>query len=133
MTVYSQHSPAVNSVTASIGLAREEGGYVDLYFSTHLDTSLGGVASNDAYLFGARIEKTSPHGCTAKQGLRDQGDSYDFTIYGGANRANNGHSAESGFVEDGQSTDDGSRLDLRDPGPLYSPGPSLRRLRRKTL
>jgi hypothetical protein len=42
MTVYSQHSPAVNSVTASIGLAREEGGYVDLYFSTHLvDTSLG--------------------------------------------------------------------------------------------
>ncbi|UCF97393.1 MAG: hypothetical protein JSV89_19795 [Spirochaetaceae bacterium] len=76
MTVYSQHSPAVSSVTASIGLAQEEGGHVDLYF-------------------------------TAKQGLRDQGDPYDFTLFGAANPANNGHFDQNGFDADGQ-IDDGS-------------------------
>ncbi len=105
MTVYSQHSPAVSSVTASIGLGREQGGYVDLYFSAHLDTSFGGTGSDDAYLFGARIEKASPHRCTAKQGLRDQGDAYDFTVFGAANPANVGHFEETGFIADGQSTD----------------------------
>jgi hypothetical protein len=105
MTVYSQHSPAVNSVSASIGVASDDGDYVDLYFSAHLDTSYGGTASNDAYLFGALIGKTSPHSCTAKQGLRDQGATYDFTLFGATNPANNGHFDETGFVEDGQSTD----------------------------
>jgi hypothetical protein len=107
MTVFSQHAPSLNTVTASIGLAREQSGYVDLYFSAHLDTDHGGDAINDAYLFGARIEEASPHLCTAKQGICDQDDPYSFTLYGAANPVNNGHFDESGFVADGQSSDGG--------------------------
>lgn len=106
MTVYSQHAAAVNNVLSSIGVATEDGGYVDLYFTAHLDQSFGGAGGTaDAYLFGARIGKESPHRCTAKQGLRDQGDAYDFTRFGAANPANNGHFDETGFVEDGMGTD----------------------------
>ena len=62
------------------------------------------TATNDAYLFGARIAKAAPHRCTAKQGRLDQGDSYNFTIFG-ATSPNNGHFDESGFVEDNQGPD----------------------------
>jgi hypothetical protein len=105
MTVCSQHAAAVNYVTRSIGVAREHGGYVDLCFTAHLDRSFSGAATFDAYLFGARIEATTPQRCTAKQGLHDQGDSYDFTLFGAANTFNNGHFDETGFKEDGQSSD----------------------------
>jgi hypothetical protein len=102
MTLYSVHSPTVNSVERSIGIAVEQGGYVDLYFTAHLDQDLGGSVTNDVYLFGARIGSTSPHYCTAKQGIRDQGDTYDFTLYGGSNPTNAGLFNESGFVSDGE-------------------------------
>jgi hypothetical protein len=107
MKVYSYHPTAVNNVTFSIGLAREAGDYVDVYVTANLDNSspIGGTGTLDAYLFGARIAKASPHLCTAKQGRLDQGDAYDFTLFGVANPANNGHFDENGFVEDGQSTD----------------------------
>jgi hypothetical protein len=106
MTVHSQHAVSVNNVTTSIGVATEQSGYVDLYFTAHLDQSFGGDGgTQDAYLFGARIGQASPHLCTAKQGLRDQGDAYDFTLFGAANPANNGHFDENGFMEDGQSAD----------------------------
>jgi hypothetical protein len=102
MTLYSVHSPSVNSVERSIGVASEQGGYVDLYFSAHLDQDFGGSGANDAYLFGARIGSASPHYCTAKQGIRDQGDTYDFTGYGTPLTVNAAHFTESGFVSDGE-------------------------------
>jgi hypothetical protein len=74
-------------------------------YTSAILTPAWGAATNYAYLFGARIAKATPHLCTAKQGLRDQEDTYDFTLFGGANLANNGHfDATTGFVEDGQST-----------------------------
>lgn len=105
MTLYSQYAVAVSGATNSIGVAIEQADYVDIYFTAHLNTSLGGAATNDAYLFGARIAKAVPYRCTAKQGLRDQGDTYDFTSFGGALLANNGHFDQTGWVEDTQSTD----------------------------
>jgi hypothetical protein len=105
MTVYSAHSPAVSSIEKSIGTASEEGGYVDLYFTAHLNTNLAGTAANDAYLFGARIKTASPYYCTAKQGVHDQGAAYDFTAYGVAHGFNAGlfQNTGPGFVNDGQS------------------------------
>jgi hypothetical protein len=107
MTVFSQHldTAAVGEVILSIGLAREAGDYVDVYVTAYLDNSIGGAGTNDAYLFGARIAKATPHLCTAKQGRLDQGGDYEFTLFGVANPANNGHFNESGFVEDGQNLD----------------------------
>lgn len=104
MTLYSQYAVPVSGATKSIGVAIEQGDYVDVYFTAHIG-NVGGAGTPDAYLFGARVEKAAPHRCTAKQGLRDQGDTYDFTYFGAANPVNNGHFAETGWVEDAQSLD----------------------------
>ncbi len=107
MTLYSEYASHVSGATASIGVATEQGDYVDIYFTAHLDTSYGGGGALDAYLFGARIAKAVPYRCTAKQGLYDQGGSYDFKLYAPAVEvpANNGHFDQTGWVEDAQSTD----------------------------
>jgi len=52
---------------------------MDLYCRAHLDSSVGlggdgGV--NDAYLFGARIEKASPHERTANNGYFNATDGF---------------------------------------------------------
>jgi hypothetical protein len=106
MTLYSQYAEPVSGATQSIGIAIEQSGFVDIYFTAHLNASLGGDGlTNDAYLFGARIAKAAPHFCTAKQGLYDQGGSYDFKLYapGVDVPANNGYFNANApyFVTDG--------------------------------
>jgi hypothetical protein len=102
MTVYSVHSPAVNTVERSIGTATEVVGFVDLYFTAHLNQDFDVSGTNDAYLFGARISTVSPYYCTAKQGICDQGATYDFTAYGIPHGLNAGLFTNSGFIDDGK-------------------------------
>jgi len=112
MTLYSQYAVPVSDATKSIGVAREQGDYVDIYFTAHLNSSLGLAGDpkplvSDAYLFGSRIEKAEPHYCTGKEGIRNQGETYDFTYFGEANPYNNGYfdaNATNGFVTDSVGT-----------------------------
>jgi hypothetical protein len=103
MTVYSYDPTVVNWTQRSIGIATEANGYVTVYFTAHTDLNVGGTATSDAYLFGAKISTTDPYPCTAMQGVRDIGDPYDFTWHGVANGLiNAGLFNSTGYIANGQ-------------------------------
>jgi hypothetical protein len=103
MTVYSNPA-SVTNIDKSICIAKEEGGYVTVYFTANLNTTLGGTPTSDVYLFGAKISTTSPYPCTALQGIKDIGDTpYNFTFYGATYSYNAGlFNSIDGYVAQGQ-------------------------------
>lgn len=98
-------------------LVSEQGGIISIYFTAHMhDVDIDNNMTDDAYLFGARIEDSDPFTCIAKFGLTDIGGAYGFTLYGNDNPDNAGlFDKDEGFIEDGIA---GAGTGYPDPGDI---------------
>jgi hypothetical protein len=112
MTVESQHSPpSPQLVVKSKATVTQVGSDVNVYCTVHLDINLNLIGNKDAWLLGAIIGVNSPYNAYAKQGIRDIGSTYDFTLYGIPHGLNCGVFSNGDFVNDGQSGTPGDAID----------------------